>query len=127
MTKGSGELILVVEDELAVRLAVVESLRWMNYQVLQAADGGEALSILTEKGNRVQLILSDVVMPEMGGIALFHAVREQELNIPVILLTGHPKETELEVLQEQGLAGWLLKPPNMEQLAQMVAQAITEK
>ena len=63
-------------------------------------------------------------MPEMGGQALFHAMRQGGLTLPVVMLSGHPMENELESLQSQGLAGWMLKPPDPEQLAQLLARAL---
>jgi len=136
LVKGQGETILVVEDNTATREALVDSLELLNYRVLEAANGREALAIFEqqtsevsedfrslEKG-RIALVLSDVVMPEMGGQALFHALRQRDPTVKVVLLTGHPLEKELENLQAQGLSGWLLKPPSLEQLAQMVARAL---
>jgi CheY-like chemotaxis protein len=63
-------------------------------------------------------------MPEMGGIALFHALREQAIPVKFVLLTGHPLKEELATLRAQGLAGWLAKPPNLDALADMVARAL---
>jgi len=68
--------------------------------------------------------LSDVVMPGMGGMALFHALRERGWQMPVILLTGHPMGKELEELRAQGLSAWLTKPLSIERLAQAVADAL---
>ena len=63
-------------------------------------------------------------MPEMGGQALFQAMRQRGLTVPVVMMSGHPMESELQSLQAQGLAGWILKPPNMERLAQMIAKLL---
>ncbi|MCP4543026.1 MAG: response regulator, partial [Chloroflexi bacterium] len=73
---------------------------------------------------RVALVLSDVVMPRMGGQALFHAMRQRGLTTPVFMLSGHLVGSELDSLQAQGLAGWMLKPPDMEQLARLLARAL---
>jgi CheY-like chemotaxis protein len=124
--QGQGETILVVEDNLAMRQALVDSLELLNYRALQAANGREALTILEEGQKKIALVLSDVVMPEMGGIALFHAMRQRNLLVPVVMLTGHPMEEELGKLQAQGLSAWMLKPPRPEQLAQTLAQALRE-
>ncbi len=64
-------------------------------------------------------------MPEMGGVALFHAMRRRILDIPVIFLTGHPLSQEIENLPALGLKGWLLKPPNLSRLSRLIAQALT--
>ena len=63
-------------------------------------------------------------MPVMCGKALFYALREQHPEIKTVMLTGHSMEQELQKLQTEGLSGYLLKPPNIEQLAQMVARVL---
>ncbi len=72
----------------------------------------------------VALVLNDVVMPGMGGVALFHALRQRNLAVKVVLLTGHPLEEDMESLRTQGLSDWLPKPPSLEQLAEVVARAL---
>lgn len=127
LPKGQGETILVAEDNAVVREALVESLELLNYQVLEAVDGREALEILEQREEKVALVLSDVVMPGMGGVALLHALRDQGINMGIILLTGHTlKERDFEDLYAQGMRAWLLKPPSLEQLAEVVAQALQE-
>jgi two-component system, cell cycle sensor histidine kinase and response regulator CckA len=116
----------VVEDEMAVRKALVESLESLNYQVLEAENAKEALVILEEHDNEIALVLSDIVMPEMGGIALFHTLRQKGLSVPVVLLTGHPTGKALDDLHAQGLSAWLPKPPSLEQLARVVTKALSE-
>ena len=124
MPQGRGEMVLVVEDQEAVRTALVQSLEQMNYRTLEAANGEQALAVMQERGEQVALVLSDVVMPGIGGIRLLHALREQGWQTPVILLTGHAMRENLENLQAQGLSAWLPKPPNLEQLAQAIAGAL---
>ncbi len=125
------DLILVVEDNETARHALVESLELLSYQALEAVNGQDALRILEQRGEDIALVLSDVMMPVMGGIALLQALKERGLAVPVVMLTGHPLQEELESLQTQGiaslLAGWLPKPPSLEQLAQVVAQALREQ
>jgi CheY-like chemotaxis protein len=124
LVKGQGEIVLVVEDSVSTRKAIVESLELLNYRVLEATNGQEALEVLEERGEEVALVLSDVVMPGMGGIALLHALKERGLAVQVVMLTGHPLESELEDLRAQGMIDWLPKPPGLEKLAQMVARAL---
>jgi PAS domain S-box-containing protein len=135
LAQGRGETILVVEDNAILRRTLVDSLTSLNYRVLEAANGHEALEILEShasatpnSGERIALVLSDVVMPGMGGIALFQALRAKERHLPsqtpVILLTGHPMNEELDELHVQGLSAWLTKPPSLAQLAQAISQAL---
>jgi CheY-like chemotaxis protein len=67
--------VLVVEDEAAVRRALAVTLRSLNLRVLEAVSGEEALEMLER--HEVALVLSDVVMPRIGGIALFQTLRER--------------------------------------------------
>ncbi len=122
---GQGQRVLVVEDDPATREALLDSLAQLNYEVLAATNGREALTILASEALEIDLVLSDAVMPEMGGIALFHAIREQNLSVPVVLLTGHPLSKEMENLQALGLAGWLPKPPDLVNLSYLLAKVLT--
>jgi two-component system, cell cycle sensor histidine kinase and response regulator CckA len=129
--QGHGETILIVEDNEVLREALASTLAMLNYRVLTAADGRQALAILEgqagsepEAEPAVALVLCDLVMPEMGGAALFQALRQRDLTVPFMILTGHPMVSELQALQAQGLAGWLLKPIGAEELAAAVARAL---
>jgi two-component system response regulator FlrC len=130
---GQGELILVVEDDAAVRQALVEGLSDLNYRAVAVANGREALAVLDEVApedgspvTEIALVLSDVVMPGMGGLALLHAVRERGLNIPVLMMTGHPLERELEGTRGQGVIDWLSKPVALDDLAHLIARVFTD-
>jgi two-component system cell cycle sensor histidine kinase/response regulator CckA len=125
LSYGAEEVILVIEDDAAVRSALVATLETLNYRTLEAANGRDALAIL-EQGEEVALVLTDLVMPEMGGTALFRALQQRGVAVPVVMLTGHPLEEELQKLQEQGLAGWLLKPPTMERLSEVITRVLGE-
>jgi two-component system, cell cycle sensor histidine kinase and response regulator CckA len=125
--RGRGELILVVEDAKTLRTALRDYLQMWGYRTLEAANGEEALTLLAEQGEPVSLILSDVVMPRLGGINLFRKLREQGGQIPIILLTGHPLDEEMiAALRAEGLQAWLSKPPNMPQLAQVIESVLAK-
>jgi CheY-like chemotaxis protein len=123
---GQGQKVLLVEDNPTARQALLDSLLLLNYDVMAVTNGREALSILASNADEVKLVLSDVVMPEMGGIALFHAMQQQNQRIPVVLLTGHPLNEELENLQMLGLAGWLPKPPDLVSLSYLLGEILTD-
>jgi PAS domain S-box-containing protein len=123
---GEGETLLVVEDNITLRRALVDSLTSLNYEVLEAGNGHEALEVLAQHADEISLVLSDLVMPEMGGQGLFYAMRKRDVTIPIVILSGHPMEKELEKLQCEGLAGWMLKPPNMEQLSQLLMRVLKQ-
>ncbi len=122
---GQGQKILLVEDNPVTREAILDSLTLLNYEVVTASNGREALMILVTKADDIDLVLSDAVMPEMGGMALFHAMQEQNLTMPMVLLTGHPLNKEMENLQKLGLAGWLPKPPDLANISFLLAKVLT--
>ena len=121
--RGQGQVILVVEDNAVLRGALCETLVDNGYQVLEAPDGRAALDLLAEEATHVDMILSDVVMPRMGGMALAHALRDRGWAMPVILMSGHPRQRNLDELLAQGVADWLPKPPDLDDLARAVAAA----
>jgi CheY-like chemotaxis protein len=125
LPQGHGQLILLVEDDLATRQALIDSLALLNYRVIQAANGREALTILDTRANEIGLVLSDMVMPEMGGVALTHAMRQQKLPIPIILMSGHPLEKEWQASEQLDLAGLLPKPPSLIKLSRLLAKALS--
>lgn len=122
LPQGHGEMILVVEDEPMIRQAMIESLKLLNYRVVTATNGREAMRLLQAEDGAVALVLSDVVMPEMGGRALLHAIKGMGLNLPLVLVTGHPLENEMPDWRAQGVADWLTKPVNLQQLADTLAR-----
>lgn len=123
---GKEEWVLVVEDNEPLRAALVNFLESWHYRTLEAANGVQALVRIAGSPEPVSLVLSDAVMPQMGGIALLHAMRQRGLQTPMILLTGHSlDEAELAPLRALGLHSWLLKPPDLARLAKAIRDALT--
>jgi len=89
---ASGATILLVEDERPVRSTVRRLLERHGYQVLEAANGLDALELVTSRGGEINLVLSDMVMPGMGGIELAGRVRTIAPKLPVLLMTGYTEE-----------------------------------
>ncbi len=121
---GHGELVLVVEDNAPLQQAFQEMLTSWHYAVKTAANGAEALALLNREDVRVDLVLSDVVMPQMGGVALARALRAQGSTVPVILMSGHAQGQDLAALRQEGIHTWLRKPPDLMELGQALASAL---
>ncbi len=121
---GHGETILVVEDNPVLCEVTVTILQELHYQTRSAKNGLEALRVLTNSQNAIDLILCDLVMPEMGGKELLLAMRRAGLKNKIVIVTGHPMDEEKQEIMALGAVGWLSKPPSLELLAKVVAEAI---
>ncbi|MFO0584937.1 MAG: ATP-binding protein [Anaeromyxobacter sp.] len=93
-TTGQGETVLVVDDEELVRTAVARALQARNYTVLEAESAAEALSILDNASQRIQLLLSDVIMPGGRGTELARVFRQRYPGKPVLLMSGYLEPDE---------------------------------
>jgi len=123
LDQGHGETILVVEDNVATRQAVCEILEMLGYKPLEAENGRQALEVL-ESRHDISLVISDMVMPEMGGKALHELVTASYPAIKVILMTGYPLGDEDRALLTRKGVVWLGKPLGPEILAQQVQRAL---
>jgi two-component system, cell cycle sensor histidine kinase and response regulator CckA len=124
---GRQETILVVEDNKTVRQALIASLEALNYRTTAVNNGREALNYLQAHPNQVEAILSDMIMPVMGGAELFAEIQRQPRPVPMVIVTGHQMDAEMEEMLAQGLAGWLPKPINLDGLAALLEQALSRK
>ena len=88
-----NETILVVEDELDVRQLVCETLEMMNYQVIEASNGQDALKIVKKGHHKIQMVLTDVVMPEMSGKQLIDAIGKLDKKMKVLFMSGYTENT----------------------------------
>jgi two-component system cell cycle sensor histidine kinase/response regulator CckA len=116
---GRGTLLLV-EDEEAVRAFAARALASRGYQVLEAGSGVEALEVMEQHGGEVDLVLSDVVMPEMDGPTLLRELRAAHPDIKVIFMSGYAEEAFAKNLPEGANFGFLPKPFTLKQLIEAV-------
>jgi DNA-binding NtrC family response regulator len=101
---------LLVEDDYSTREALSTLLEDYNYQVLTASNGAEALRIYESKTSSIALVISDLVMPEMGGVALFQELKQRWPEVKILFVTGHPMLEEERAILEEGNVHWLQKP-----------------
>ena len=87
--KGGGEYILVVEDDAPLRRLCDRMLSGLGYRVTLAANGGEALLLMEEKGLKPDLVITDVIMPEMSGAVLVDRLRRNRPDLKVIYMSGY--------------------------------------
>jgi two-component system cell cycle sensor histidine kinase/response regulator CckA len=119
---GTGR-VLLVEDEDVVRSFAVRALTRQGYEVLEASDGQEALDIVAEHEGAIDIVVTDVVMPEMDGPTMFRELRKTNPSIKVIFVSGYPNEAFRETLGSEDVA-FLPKPFSLPQLAEKVKQEL---
>jgi len=117
--------ILVVEDEDAVRLGSVKALQSRGYHVLEAATGAQALKIVAEQNGQIDLIVSDVVMPEMDGPTLLKELRLTHPHIKFIFVSGYAEDAFAKNLPDDAQFAFLPKPFSLKQLATTVKESLT--
>ncbi|TNC09998.1 PAS domain S-box protein [Methylobacterium terricola] len=118
---GTGQRILVVEDNVGVGQFATQILEDLGYRPVWAANAEEALAELGRDGNRFDLVFSDVVMPGMGGVALARELQTRSPHLPVVLTSGYS-----HVLAQSDAHGFELlhKPYSAEQLGRILHQAL---
>ena len=122
--RGRGETILVVEDNPIIQQALHEILLSLNYDVLLADDGEKALQLLDEHGRDVALVVSDLVMPRLGGAGLHGKIRRRHPELRMVVMTGYPLDPQSRDLLEHGDLLWLRKPFSIETIAETVYHAL---
>ncbi|HZH50879.1 MAG TPA: PAS domain-containing protein [Microvirga sp.] len=120
---GQGT-ILLVEDEDPVRAVNARALTARGYTVLEAASGVEALQVIEERGEPVDLVVSDVVMPEMDGPTLLGELRKLYPDLKVIFVSGYAEDAFRKNLPEGEQFNFLPKPFSLRQLVEIVKQVM---
>jgi signal transduction histidine kinase/CheY-like chemotaxis protein len=121
--RGS-EKILLVEDEDAVRSIAARVLLNQGYTVIQARNGEEALSLLNDLGESIDLILTDVVMPDMGGLALAEKLRLRHPELKLVYMSGYSEADKLQPGLGEFDAAFLQKPFSAESLVLKVREVL---
>ncbi|MDH3976013.1 MAG: response regulator [Deltaproteobacteria bacterium] len=122
--------ILVAEDEEKMRQAVEFILQWKGYTVSAAKNGREALNIIIDsKGNKrpVDLLITDMQMPQMDGLELIDEIRKSGAAMPVIAMTGNRDVTIRYSLMEKDFSHCLFKPFGKDELLNSINAAIEER
>ncbi|HYE00519.1 MAG TPA: ATP-binding protein [Alphaproteobacteria bacterium] len=122
---GAGT-ILLVEDEDAVRSFGARALRNKGYTVLEARSGEEALQEIAKSGDGIDLLVTDVVMPQMDGPALVRQVRQQFPELKVIFISGYAEERFRQSLDDGTEVHFLPKPFSLKQLAGKVKDVLRQ-
>ena len=123
---GGGETILLVEDEGGVRELAARSLRSRGYHVLSATDGVDALRTIDDTGVRLDLLLTDVVMPRLGGPELVATLRPRYPDLKVLFMSGYTDDAFVRRGIHEAGAAFLQKPYTPHGLAQKVRDVLDQ-
>lgn len=118
--------ILLVEDEEQVRAFSARALASRGYTVHEASTGAEALEVMAETEGKIDLVVSDVVMPEMDGPTLLKELRKQSPDLKIIFVSGYAEDAFAKNLGENETFSFLPKPFSLKQLAEAVKKALSE-
>ncbi len=116
--------VLLVEDEDAVRMGGVRALKSRGYTVHEASSGVEALEVYESLGGKVDIVVSDVVMPEMDGPTLLGELRKRQPDIKFVFVSGYAEDAFARNLPADAHFGFLPKPFSLKQLATTVKDVL---
>jgi signal transduction histidine kinase/CheY-like chemotaxis protein len=123
-TLGSGEFVLVVDDEVTIRETLATLLNRLGFESIAAADGAEALIQLGQYNEEIKLVITDINMPVMDGVALARILRRMTPDLPIIAMTGLQDEERLAQLREIGGVHLLAKPFSMSSLSEALKHSL---
>lgn len=124
LPQGNGELILVVDDETHICEVTKAILETFNYQVLTAHNGIDAIAIYAQHQNKIDLILTDIMMPSMNGKTLIRTIKKINLHIKIIVFSGLISNRDIIAELDNSIAAFLNKPYTTEALLKTIHQSL---
>jgi len=118
------ETILVVDDEENIREFTKEQLESIGYRVKLAGDGIEAIKIYKEKKDEIDLILLDMIMPDMAGKETFQELRKINPDVKVLLISGFSEDERAIETIDKGALGFIPKPFSLQELSESISEAL---
>jgi PAS domain S-box-containing protein len=122
--RGASELILVVDDEDVIRESASAMLELQGYRVMTAVDGRDGLRRFEEHRDEIDLVLLDMIMPELSGRDCFAQMQQIRPDVRVILCSGFSMQEDVEAMKQAGLCGVLKKPFRKDDLADAVYRGL---
>jgi two-component system, cell cycle sensor histidine kinase and response regulator CckA len=127
MPTGNGELILVIDDENAIREVAKETLSAFGYRAIIAGDGAEAMAVFAARKDEVKVVITDMMMPYMDGPATIRALRRLDPKVKIVATSGLKAEDKIADAAQLGVKTFLPKPYTAEKLLKTVAAALKEE
>jgi PAS domain S-box-containing protein len=123
--RGSGT-ILLVEDEEQIRVIVRTMLAALEFSVIEAVHGKEALELFHRHADEITLVITDIGMPIMDGYELFHELKKLKPELPIIISSGFGENVITARIAEEDIAGIMIKPYRFELLSNVLKSVLEE-
>lgn len=124
---GGNETILVVDDDETTASVARDILEHSDYRVMVAENGAQGISIYKEHGKKIDLILLDMILPDLHGNQAYHELQRIDPNVLVVLTSGYNINRQISALLKQGCAGFVQKPFHANVLAAKIRSALDGK
>ncbi len=122
MNSGTGAVILVIEDDPAIRLGLKKSLGFEGYQVLEAEDGERGLELVFER--RPDLVVLDIMLPRLNGYEVCRTIRKHDASLPIVMLSAKGQEIDKIMGLDVGADDYVTKPFSTRELAARIKAAL---
>jgi CheY-like chemotaxis protein len=122
--RGNGESILIVDDEAPVREVATSVLTALNFNVITASDGTEALIVVAEKKTELHAVITDLHMPSMDGLTFVRAVKRMLPKVSIIVASGRMEERDASEFKAMGVTAVLDKPFTQQMLVAVLKKAL---
>lgn len=126
LPNGSGELILVVDDEVSIRDITKETLEVYGYKVLTANDGSEAIAYYVKHQDQIKVVLTDLIMPFMDGETTIRSLKKINPAVKIIVMSGLAETERVEQVESLGIEQFLTKPYTAEKLLESLKNTIQQ-
>ena len=127
MRSGSGELVLIAEDDERVRSLAERILQQAGYMTVSASNGEEALQRFEEQADEIAVVVLDVIMPRMGGVEIHETIRSRRPDVPVIFCSGYTANLLEDELLLNPDTNFLRKPYTASELLATLQAAVERK
>jgi signal transduction histidine kinase/CheY-like chemotaxis protein len=124
---GSSRTVLLVDDEEVVLDVGVRMLQHFGYAVLPATNGHEALQVYTENKEKIDLVILDMVMPDMGGRVVYDRLKQCNSEVKVLLSSGYSLSGEASEIMQSGCNGFIQKPFNIKELTARIDRILQQR
>jgi CheY-like chemotaxis protein len=123
---GSGT-VLVVDDEEIVRGIAESMLQKLGFQVLTAANGQDALTVIYERHAELAAVLLDMTMPVFSGVEVFRELRRKNIRVPLVFTSGYNKQQEVDLIPTSEALVFLQKPYRLDAMRETFRNLLTAR